>query len=241
MKNQRLVEFDIAKAICIILVVIGHYVPDYSPSWYEATHDVIYTFHMPLFMFASGFIYMATKKDVPYGQFLWKKVKRLMVPYLSVSAIVITIKLLTEGHAYVQNPVTMMSYVKMFYLPEAGYFLWFIWALWWMFVLVPLFKNRNIRLGLFAVAAVLHYVPGFLPEVFCLRQFQSMLIYFMLGVVCCDWKEQLSFMKRVPTWSVLGCFVAAETMMVMTIRGGANRLAFALSRNSGSDVGIITA
>lgn len=132
--------------------------PDYSPAWYEATHDVIYTFHMPLFMFASGFIYMATKRNVPYGQFLWKKVKRLMVPYLSVSAIVITIKLLTEGHAYVQNPVTAMSYVKMFYLPEAGYFLWFIWALWWMFVLVPLFKNKNVRLGLFVVAAVLHYV-----------------------------------------------------------------------------------
>ena len=55
-----------------------------------------------------------------------------MVPYFSVSAIVITIKLLTEGHAYVENPVTWMSYVKMLYLPEAGYFLWFIWALWWM-------------------------------------------------------------------------------------------------------------
>ena len=27
---QRLISFDIAKAICIILVVIGHYVPDYS-------------------------------------------------------------------------------------------------------------------------------------------------------------------------------------------------------------------
>lgn len=31
---QRLISFDIAKAICIILVVIGHYIPDSSPSWY---------------------------------------------------------------------------------------------------------------------------------------------------------------------------------------------------------------
>ncbi len=220
MKKQRLVEFDIAKAICIILVAVGHYVPDYSPSWYVGVHDVIYTFHMPLFMFASGYIYMATKREVPYGQFLWKKVKRLMVPYFSVSAIVITIKLLTAGHAYVENPVTVMSYVRMFYFPEAGYFLWFIWALWWMFVIVPLFKTKYLRLGLFVVAIALHYIPAFLPEVFCMRQFQSMLIYFMLGVVCCDWKEELAFVKRVPTWSVLGCFVAAETMMVMAIRGG---------------------
>ena len=90
---------------------------------------------------------MATKKDVPYRHFLMKKVKRLMVPYFSVSAIIITIKLATAGNAYVENPVTVMSYLKMFYLPEAGYFLWFIWALWWMFVLVPLFKTKQARLG----------------------------------------------------------------------------------------------
>lgn len=217
---QRLISFDIAKAICIILVVIGHYVPDYSPEWYVGVHDVIYTFHMPLFMFASGYIYMATKRDVPYQSFLLKKVKRLMVPYLSVSAIVITIKLMTEGHAYVENPVTWMSYVKMFYLPEAGYFLWFIWALWWMFVIVPLFKTKQMRFGLFAAALVLHYVPSFLPEMFCLSQFQTMLVFFMLGVVFCDWKNELSFVKKIPAWSVLCCFGIAEAMMLMEIRGG---------------------
>lgn len=216
---QRLISFDIAKAICIILVVIGHYVPDYSPLWYVSVHDVIYTFHMPLFMFASGFIYMATKKDIPYKDFLWKKVKRLMVPYLSVSAIVITIKLLTEGHAYVENPVTWMSYVKMFYLPEAGYFLWFIWALWWMFVLSPSFKTKEMRLGLFVLAIVLHYMPGYLPEVFCLRQFQGMLVYFMLGVVCCDWKKQIPFISKVPVWCVLGFFAIAEGMNLMDMGG----------------------
>lgn len=216
---QRLISFDIAKAICIILVVIGHYVPDYSPQWYVGVHDVIYTFHMPLFMFASGFIYMATKKDIPYKDFLLKKVKRLMVPYLSVSAIVITIKLLTEGHAYVENPVTWMSYVKMLYLPEAGYFLWFIWALWWMFVLSPLFKTKQMRLGLFVLAIVLHYIPNILPEIFCLSQFQGMLVYFMLGVVFCDWKQQISFISKVPAWCILGFFAIAEGMNLMDMGG----------------------
>lgn len=48
----RLVHFDIAKAIAIILVVIGHYYPENAPGWYLALHSWIYTFHMPLFMFA---------------------------------------------------------------------------------------------------------------------------------------------------------------------------------------------
>ena len=52
---QRLVFLDIAKAICIILVVIGHYHPENSPEWYNVIWKFIYSFHMPLFMFASGY------------------------------------------------------------------------------------------------------------------------------------------------------------------------------------------
>ena len=142
-----------------------------------------------------------------------------MVPYLSVSAIVITIKLLTEGHAYVENPVTWMSYVKMLYLPEAGYFLWFIWALWWMFVISPLFKTKQMRLGLLVLAIVLHYIPNILPEIFCLRQFQGMLVYFMLGVVSFDWKQQISFIGKIPAWCILGFFAIAEGMNLMDMGG----------------------
>lgn len=72
---KRIIFIDIAKAICIVLVVIGHYVPDNSPAWYVAFHDIIYTFHMPLFMFTSGYVYIATKKDISYGQFILKKIK----------------------------------------------------------------------------------------------------------------------------------------------------------------------
>lgn len=92
MKTDRIVSLDIAKAICIILVVVGHYIPDNSPEWYKLIHDVIYTFHMPLFMFASGYVYIATKKDIGYGDFIVKKIKRLMVPYLTTSVIVISLK-----------------------------------------------------------------------------------------------------------------------------------------------------
>lgn len=76
---NRIVFLDIAKAICIILVVVGHYMPDNSPMWYVMLNKVIYTFHMPLFMFVSGYVYIATKKDISYGSFLMKKVKRLML------------------------------------------------------------------------------------------------------------------------------------------------------------------
>ena len=188
--GSRLLNFDIAKAICIILVAIGHYVPSGMPVWYQNLHDWIYLFHMPLFMFASGYIYIHYKHDESYGTFIWKKIKRLMFPYFSTSAIVITIKLLTQKGMYVENPVTYTSYLKMFYLPEAGYFLWFIWALFLMFCIVPLFENRMARSILFALAVLWRYCYSFnITELFCIKQAAGMLIWFMLGVMCVDWKD----------------------------------------------------
>lgn len=89
-----------------------------------------------------------------------------MLPYVVVSVIVISIKMLTEKHAFVENPVTAYAYIKMLYFPEAGYFLWFIWALWWMFVIAPLFATKQKRLLLLGAALLLYCIPPFLPEVF---------------------------------------------------------------------------
>ena len=56
---------DIAKGIGILLVIVGHTggLPAHS-----TVHHFIYSFHMPLFMFASGFIYMATHAVVLYSR-----------------------------------------------------------------------------------------------------------------------------------------------------------------------------
>lgn len=83
----------------------------------------------------------------------------------------------------------------------------------------PLFKTKQMRLGLLVLAIVLHYIPNILPEIFCLSQFQGMLVYFMLGVVCCDWKQQISFISKVPAWCVLGFFAIAEGMKLMNWGG----------------------
>ena len=193
---KRIVFIDVAKALCIIFVVIGHYVPGNSPEWYVALHDIIYTFHMPLFMFASGYVYIATKRDVSYGSFLIKKIRRLMVPYFTTSIVVITIKLVTQGGMSVDHPVTVLSYLRMFYLPEVGYFLWFIWALWWMFVVVPLFKTEKARMILFLVCLALHYIPLNFPSEFCISQFKNMLVFFMLGVVSFEHKFMHSLVNN---------------------------------------------
>lgn len=204
--KERLISIDIAKGICIILVVIGHYHPENSPAWYNALIDIIYSFHMPLFMFASGYVYIATYKAVAYKDFIIKKFMRLMVPYFSISVIIITLKLLSESRLYVEHATSPLSYLNMFYIPEAGYFLWFVWTLFLMFLIIPFFKSKSSRIGLFIASIIFASIPITITRIFCLSQFKVMLLYFMLGIMVFEFKNKLQFFKKVPLIVYLVCF-----------------------------------
>ncbi len=154
---MRLREYDLAKGIGIILVVLGHFFPEGSPNWYAVMRQVIYSFHMPLFLFVSGFVYMHTRRDISYGAFLMKKVKRIVIPYFLVSFLFIAIKLVPQALSiYVKNPVTLSSFLKVFYYPEAAVSFWYLWALWWFFMIVPQLRTRTSRLVALAAAITAH-------------------------------------------------------------------------------------
>ena len=65
---MRIEWLDSLKGFAIFLVVVGHVVlgylragifPEYQWSL-QLTHDLIYSFHMPLFFLISGFLYKLT-------------------------------------------------------------------------------------------------------------------------------------------------------------------------------------
>jgi fucose 4-O-acetylase-like acetyltransferase len=61
----------IAKGLGIVLVVAGHFWPADSPAYWTEVRRVIYTFHMPLFFFLSGWLYEYGKysyRDLMYAK-----------------------------------------------------------------------------------------------------------------------------------------------------------------------------
>lgn len=72
------VAFGILSALAILMIVAGH-----------SGYDILtvgglfpyYSFHVPLFMFISGYFYRAAEEDHPLA-YLKKKAKRLLLPYL---------------------------------------------------------------------------------------------------------------------------------------------------------------
>lgn len=197
-RRRRLLEFDFARGFAILFVVLIHWDPAEAPVWWQHAVSYIHTFIMPLFLAVSGFVYMHTRGTRSYGAFLLGKVKRLLVPYFFTSLIVVTIKLLMQGEAYVQHPVTTATYLEIFYLPAAGYYLWFVWALWWMFMIVPFFKTPKMRLVLLAISFVAAYLPVTAPDVFCLEMTRRMTVFFVLGTVLYDYRDVVGFSSSRP-------------------------------------------
>ena len=179
--SNRLIDIDIAKGICIVLVVTGHYLPANAPEWYITMIDVIYKFHMPLFMYASGLVYHATKKPVPCKRFVWKKFQRLGIPYILVSLLIICIKLLSEEKTHLAHPVSLASFYEILYLPSAGFFLWFVYVLFLIFLIIPFFDTPRKINFLLALSLTALIIPIQTTDLFCLAQFKSNLFYFVAG------------------------------------------------------------
>lgn len=166
---KRYESIDIARSFAIILVVIGHFKSEYLPRFYnDIVIGVIYMFHMPLFMFVSGFLYQATRRPITYRKFIEGKFRRLMVPYFTVSILLILLKIGMSGILPLEHPVTWKSFVEILYYPSAGYFLWFIWALWWMMVIIPAFKTEMSRKVLLALSVIAFFYVPVLPDIFCI-------------------------------------------------------------------------
>jgi hypothetical protein len=136
-------------------------------------------------MFVSGYVYWATWKPVKYKDFVLKKFKRLMIPYFLVSILIILIKMISDSSLHVENPVTWLAFLKMFYIPSAGYFLWFAYALFLAFLIIPFFHTNNRLNILFIVALILLTASFSVTRLFCLEELRKHFFYFVLGCIIC--------------------------------------------------------
>ena len=77
LENKRLNYIDWFKAIGICLIVIGHCLPSYT-----VVKTIIYSFHVPLFAFAGGFLFNPAKTIRECLKKVLALLKRIGIPYV---------------------------------------------------------------------------------------------------------------------------------------------------------------
>ena len=91
-KDSWLFLFDIAKGIAIILVVYGHVIEHSMAPWGQdffqnPVFKIIYTFHMPLFVYISGYLMAFSLKRNSVQDVFKARVKSLFIPFVSLAVL----------------------------------------------------------------------------------------------------------------------------------------------------------
>lgn len=139
---RRLQWIDNAKAMGIILVVIGHMNRGLMPHFHLPIQQVmdhyIYAFHMPLFFFLSGFL---VNKSIENPRFLQNKLSLFLWLYVLWSLLQGLTELLT---ARLKN--TQRAFHEIFNLFEPVAQFWFLVALLFIFVFYYLLVKAKLPL-----------------------------------------------------------------------------------------------
>lgn len=195
MSKQRLVIIDIMQGLAMTLVVLGHHLFAFSPDWYKYFHFYLYTFHMPLFIFISGFLIRYSYKDIcslrDYIEYVKKRFIKFTIPYIIIGIIVALIsnKLFDWG-----NILKDIGYL--IYSPKQGpaIFLWYIYLLLFFYIISPfIIRTCKILKIILVVLGIVGYLLNLSVSYFCIDYFTKYFIFYLLGIIAA---ENIEFIKQ---------------------------------------------
>ena len=209
MKNKKYYdEINIAKGIGALLVVFGHSFPDASlgiynnSDIYKFIENVIYSFHMPLFFFLSGFLTENSDLDNSLCekiQFVKRKVNSLLIPYFIVSILTLVIKYFLSNYAYsdfdyangIKNIIIGIS-------PNGG--MWFLYTLFLITCIYIVFYGKiDIKISTMVSLVFCFLCAGqaFDDNVLYTTAYYS--FFFFLGALLYREKETMKY-KKIVGW-----------------------------------------
>ncbi|MBQ6160023.1 MAG: acyltransferase family protein [Oscillospiraceae bacterium] len=143
--KERNYKADNIRFILIFLVVFGHFLELFSGTYRGGLYKIIYTFHMPCFLFLTGY----------YAKFDPSKLLRhLVVPYLVFQTLY-----LLFNHYVLADPeqVLVIQFTTPYWL------LWYLLSVIFYYLLLPVITtgHKKTAIAVIAVSILLSILAGF--------------------------------------------------------------------------------
>jgi fucose 4-O-acetylase-like acetyltransferase len=199
--KARVLDIDRAKGLAIILVVFGHLVPHGTlpagQEWYDVIWYAIYRFHMPFFMYLSGFVFFLTGSQRvlergAYGAFIRNRGWRLLVPFFCFAAIIVGGKYVAASFMEVANRPDGLAdgvYHIFFDTEESSArSIWYVFVLFVYCVITPplLLLCRGRIAALLMMSLALYVLP--LPDELYLDRVGRYFVFFVLGGIAASYR-----------------------------------------------------
>lgn len=170
-KKDRTIET--LRGAVILLVVVGHVIGSASDGGMRVSDDSFFRYfydtfidpiQMPLFTIIAGWVY--SLRPPVYGNikmFIIKKVKRILVPMLSVGICYFLVQYFTPG---TNNKSDLLDLWKLLFFPYTLF--WYLYSLFVVFVIVGLLDvfNKMDKLTNWFIIFVIAVIALFLRDLF---------------------------------------------------------------------------
>ncbi len=245
-KNRQIVLLTL---FAMTLVVIGHSDIDkqFTELW---IFRWVYTFHMPLFFFISGFLFCLTMpasklQNTTFVSFIKKKAVRLLIPFLFINTVIFIIKSVAiNDTSMMKHPQSLdwQSFIDATFFHPIG-FMWFLPALFMIFLYsFPIWKGLKkisaksrhgyIPIWVFMIVILVYVAHIFLPWTSFMQASRALgfMTYFLLGILYCDYKSLVDkFLRKY--WVLIGVmfFILSASMIFKGTMAGLCGIIFSVT------------
>ena len=206
--RARRLDLDRAKGLGILLVVLGHLAAKSQPAgnaWFAYLQTALYQFHMPFFMYLSGYVCYLTgaarAAPAAWPKLLERRASRLLVPFVIFGLALIAGKLLAARFVHVDNAPSSLrdALIGMAWDTDnsPAISVWYIFVVFVLTLITPvtLWFTRGRMFPLILLAATLYLLP--VPHVLYLDRVALFFIFFSLGGLATTFeKPWLEFVDR---------------------------------------------
>ncbi len=230
--RARLHDIDRAKALTIILVVIGHIAARDKPDgteWYSLLQFLIYSFHMPFFMYLAGYVYFHSGNAIgprpTYWGYVGRRAVRLLVPFLAVGILIVLGKFSMQAIMHVDNWAGNMGASLRALVWDTSHSpaesIWFVFVLFVYCVSVPLLLRvaRHSIWILLAAAVIAYILSAYLllvPAYVYLDRIATYFIFFLIGGLVQSRPGALAFIDRAFVPFAL-CFAVSLALLALRV------------------------
>lgn len=213
-------EINILRGIAFGLVLLGHSFPDagfgYINSYTEFSREYIYSFHMPLFFIISGFCMepLLSSQQIDIKSEVIKRSKRLLVPYLFYSYIVIIPKLMFNSYMY--KKIELSTVWEILLGNSSSTTLWYLWNLFMINMLFLLISRLISKKQMWLLISLILYISYLLFPSFYFDRLLKYPIFYVLGIYVAEYFPAIKKQIR-DKGAVMFLFMLIDAIIVIEI------------------------
>ena len=190
--KSRSLAIDRARGLGIALVVWGHLATAATPglpTWFYVSVTVIYSFHMPLFMYLSGFVFFLSGSEERFwtnpGKQIWNRFDRLMIPCIGFAIVAVIGKVLLLNDGTLTDDLSLIrQQFEMTVTNERGnpvLSIWYLIVLFLYSISVPLFTRFLPKPTLSLIVLGFALWAFTLPDAYYIERIAQYFVFFAIG------------------------------------------------------------